>query len=152
MNNSPHPHLRTPQHISTHLASSCCSAAVSPPPACGRGGHLGVRDAGAGRHLSCSPGRTSAPSRDNQRRGEHIYYLHCRDIYTVYISTLSRYLHIYVPSRVCTNTNTCVIVNRNMTIILKLNLNCVLEFKLIKILSPSDVTRANCMRLFKCSR
>ena len=68
---------------------------------------------------------------------------------------LSRYLHcldIYVPSRVGTSTNTCVIVNRNMTIILKLNLNCVLEFKLIKILSPSDVTRANCMRLFKCSR
>ena len=145
MNNSPHPHLTISQHISTHLASSCCSAAVFPPPACCRGGHLGVRDAGAGRHLSCSPGRTSAPSRDNQRRGEHTYLL----------STLSRYLHylhIYVPSRVGTSTNTCVIVNRNMTIILKLNLNCVLEFKLIKILSPSDVTRANCMRLFKCSR
>ena len=150
MNNSPHPHLTISQHISTHLASSCCSALV--PRAAAAAISVSVMP---GRGGTCPAVRAAPPLRAETTSAEvstHIYYLHCLDIYTVYISTLSGYLHIYVPSRVCTNTNTCVIVNRNMTIILKLNLNCVLEFKLIKILSPSDVTRANCMRLFKCSR
>ena len=143
MNNSPHPHLTISQHISTHLASSCCSALV--PRAAAAAISVSVMP---GRGGTCPAVRAAPPLRAETTSAE----VSTSTIYTVYISTLSRYPHIYVPSRVCTNTNTCVIVNRNMTIILKLNLNCVLEFKLIKILSPSDVTRANCMRLFKCSR